>query len=610
MSNRLTLLNIINEDSSGGGAVHASGPDFASFITGNGAIDWKNLIPDSPFGKNKPWNKRGTDVSNTKDGGVAHAIAQAMFSAEYAEGQLRDLGVNVSDLSDQDTIDFYKALTEFKLIFSLNEPIDAFFGGQKDNIEGVARVDKRSNAKKFVIYFKHDGVVYKMDFVPKSLQKNLKGTAFDLPMLIKNEVYDVRFSKTDLSDEQGGDEQGGVSPDGVSPDGDEQGDASNNDSSSEGGSTTQYVKLKKEDLNDLNSLTDKLTNSANKLKSLKLNKFSDNKNFRDALLLNLIRSKMTNIKVNGEPISLTLKKLKDNGLLEAPARDINKKQQLPQGWENQMSSFFETLFKVFARLNKCCKSNPTYIQIKKFFKLLYLIVKEGQANYSDEKKREQLYKKLIGTITNFINQLSKSKIKFTNSAKSESVDLSIENILEDILTERKPKQKTKPPKGSQVGKGDYWDDGDESEDYHDRKIKINDIPTFSESGAYIKKGSESNEPVLFIGKLQITDGGGNPTWSLSGAENKVNTELSKGVIIKKSMKHKDYLIIEWRNPFDLGGTKTKAMLIKPSIDIKDFLFKAGGNGVSGVDIEIGRKVGGDESIESPAKGKISLKLKD
>jgi hypothetical protein len=606
MSNRLSILNIIKEDSSGGGTVHASGPDFASFVTGGGVIDWKNLIPDSPFGKNKPWNRRGTDVSNSKDGGVAHAIAQAMFSAEYAEGQLRDLGVNISDLSDQDTIDYYKALTEFKLIFSLEEPIDEFFGGQKDNIEGVARVDKRSNAKKFVIYFKHDGIVYKMDFVPKSLQKNLKGTASDLPMLIKNEFYDVRFSKTDLSDEQTSDSEG--DDENVS-DGEES-DVSNKGDDGVESETTQYVKLKKEDLNELNSLIDKLTNSSNKLKSLKLNKFSDNKNFRDALLLNLIRSKMTNIKVNGEPISLTLKKLKDNGLLEAPARDINKKQQLPQGWENQMSSFFETLFKVFARLNKCCKSNPTYIQIKKFFKLLYLIVKEGQANYSDEKKREQLYKKLIGTITNFINQLSKSKIKFTNSTKSESVDLSIENILEDILTERKPKQKTKPPKGSQVGKGDYWDDGDESEDYHDRKIKINDIPTFSEGGASIKKGSESNEPVLFIGKLQITDGGGNPTWSLSGAENKVNTELSKGVIIKKSMKHKDYLIIEWSNPFELGGQKTKAMLIKPSIDIKDFLFKAGGNGVNGADVEIGRKVGGDESIENPAKGRISLKLKD
>jgi hypothetical protein len=39
-----------------------------------------------------------------------------MFSADQAESQLQDLGVRVSDLDDQDTIDYYKALKNFELI--------------------------------------------------------------------------------------------------------------------------------------------------------------------------------------------------------------------------------------------------------------------------------------------------------------------------------------------------------------------------------------------------------------------------------------------------------------------------------------------------------------
>ena len=31
--------------------------DFGSFITGDGAIGLNKLIPDQPFGKNKPWKR-------------------------------------------------------------------------------------------------------------------------------------------------------------------------------------------------------------------------------------------------------------------------------------------------------------------------------------------------------------------------------------------------------------------------------------------------------------------------------------------------------------------------------------------------------------------------
>ena len=37
------------------------------------------------------------------------------------------MGVNASDLSDQDTIDFYKALKTFEFSFSINKVIKGFF---------------------------------------------------------------------------------------------------------------------------------------------------------------------------------------------------------------------------------------------------------------------------------------------------------------------------------------------------------------------------------------------------------------------------------------------------------------------------------------------------
>ena len=187
--------------------------DFGSFITGNGAIGLNKLIPDQPFGKNKPHKRRGTDVANSKDGGLSNSIANAMFSADLAATNLQNMGVRVSDIDDQDTIDSYKALKTFPFSFSINKVIGGFFNGESKDIKGKASVDQRSNAKKFIIYFTHEGkkgeVVYTINFSPKTLQKNLKGTAFDLPMLIKNEDYEVKISIGGEGDKEGEGQEGG-----------------------------------------------------------------------------------------------------------------------------------------------------------------------------------------------------------------------------------------------------------------------------------------------------------------------------------------------------------------------------------------------------------------
>ena len=159
---------------------------------------------------------------------------------------------------------------------------------------------------------------------------------------------------------------------------------------------------------ELNKLLGGAKKRATTLKGMKLINFSDNEMFQKVLLDNFLNSKVTSIKVNGKPISVTLRQLYDNGLLEAPrSRDMNKKQQLPVGWENQMSSFFSDLFKMFALLNKSCKNNPVYEQTKKLFKQLYLISREGKGSVKDSKKRAELFKKLVGSLHNFFSAVSK-----------------------------------------------------------------------------------------------------------------------------------------------------------------------------------------------------------
>ena len=155
--------------------------------------------------------------------------------------------------------------------------------------------------------------------------------------------------------------------------------------------------------------------------------------------------------------------------------------------------------------------------------------------------------------------------------KQESI-LSIGSILEDVLDEKRgPKQKVAPPKGTNIGQGERWDDKEKLPKYYDRKLKIESIPNFEggSSKGSAAGGEDGDEPKIVVGKLKITNGGENPLWSITGAENSVNNELNKGVSIRKSKKIKNTVILEWKNPFKLGNTPTKAMLIKPNMDVDD-----------------------------------------
>jgi hypothetical protein len=52
------------------------------------------------------------------------------------------------------------------------------------------------------------------------------------------------------------------------------------------------------------------------------------------------------------------------------------------------------------------------------------------------------------------------------------------------------------------------------------------------------------------------------------------------------------------------------MLISPKDgDVKSFLQKISSSGVVGAEVEVGKKVAGNEDITNPSKGKITLRPK-
>ena len=570
--------------------------DFGSFITGDGSIGLNKVLDKVQFGKNKPHKRRGTDVANSEDGGLSHSIAQAMFMGNLAVDNLQNMGVRVSDIDDQDTIDSYKALKTFPFSFSINKPIGGFFNDESKDINGKASVDQRSNAKKFIIYFTHKGedglVVYTINFSPKTLQKNLKGTAFDLPMLIKNEDYEVKISIGGEGDKEGqeGEGQEGEGPS-VPPEikknrneifrlllknyGKHDGSVVYGDGFKKIEEAREYAKLQR--------AVKKGDVDKSKLKEFRNKSSRDNYSM---MIANLRKAYPTNFfkkleKAFPEFNITYTKQMDESYLLEVENTDKYKRWKMVFGnvISNDVIDTLDENIREFMLATKKWFAVPIKYRGK---------VQSYKIDFNGDKVNDY-WSKFYGT-------------------KKESV-LSIGSILEDVLNEKRgPKQKVAPPKGTDIGKGEKWDDKVKPKKYYDRILKIVSIPLFNDK-TYKDGGSDKEEPTIVTGKLKITDGGGNPLWSISGAESVVNSELKKGVSIKNSKKNKNTIILEWKTPIKIGGTPTKAMLIKPNMDFDDFSNKVMGTGVNDVEVEIGRKAGADESLDKPSKGSISLKVK-
>jgi hypothetical protein len=601
MHKRLKLKNILTEDNSGGGAVHASGSDLASFLTAGGAIDWKNLIPDQAFGKYKSSKIGKTNVANNADGGLAHMLAMGVFSVEEVKDRLGQMGIRVSDLRDQDTIDFYKATKKFPLIFSLEEEIEGFFNGEKNKLEGVANVDERSNAKTFVMYFTYegDGVTYKMIFDPKTLQKNVKGTDFDLPMLINNETYSVKFSKEETGENEEGEEGEETIPNpGENPD-------------------PPTPPSLKENRNEIFRQLLKVYGG-----------FDGGEVFGDGFLSKDEAKEYAKLSKSGDKA-----KLKDFREKSSRNEYSNMITNLRKSFPN---TFFGRLKKAFPEFNiNFSKSVEESINSK------FLVEEENPDKYKrwqivfGDSIKNKTVDNLDQNIRGFmaaVKKWFKEPVKYKGKTQSYDIDfdgdkvneywnnfygkstkkesLKMSFVLDDLILEKKLKGKRKPPKGSMVGKGEGLDLSAGDSQSQERKIIINKIPTYEDLVG--RFSGEGEIDPIFVGRIDITDDGGNSTWSLGNVESKLNQLLKNGVKIRPSKKDKNnWLVVYWSKPYDFGDSRgTEAMLISPKDgDVKSFLQKISSSGVVGAEVEVGKKVAGNEDITNPSKGKITLRPK-
>jgi len=549
----------------------------------------KEVIPDSPFGKAKDINKlKTTAVTGDK---AAHSAARADVTIDRIKDNLRSMGVNASDLSDQDTIDFYKALKEFDFSFSLNKVIPGYFGGESKNIKGKASVDQRSNAKKFVMYFTHEGVVYRINFSSKTLQKNLRGTDFDLPMLLKNNIYDVRISIKKGEPTAGGDEETPTEKEGptdkgpaVPPEikknrneifrlllknyGGYNGSVVYGDGFKEIDEAKEYAKLQravKSGKADKSELTD-----------------FRNKSSRDEysmMIANLRKSYPTTFfkkleKAFPEFNISYQKKMEESFIAEAEENpDKYKRWSIVFGkvvGKETIDKLDQNIREFMAAVKKWFASPITYRGKTQSYNISF-----------DGEKVNDYWKKYYGT-------------------QKESI--SISSVLEEILYE-----KSKPPKGTTIGQGERWDDKEELPKYFDRKLKIISVPHFVDKrGDDEKEEGSSGVPrgefkASSSSEIKDIRGTGAGTWTSDSIQSVLNNEFKSGnVLVKKSMSKKDTLILYY--PGIKRKLGTDAVLISKDNISNLFLGKK----LKNITVKIGPKAGGVEDFKEEGEAKITL----
>lgn len=162
-------------------------------------------------------------------------------------------------------------------------------------------------------------------------------------------------------------------------------------------------------LNELNKILAETKSLSQPLKNVST--YQKDPEFRK-LFLDAFISSTRPIKINKEPLLTTLKKLKENGLLEygesGDGYMSGSRRNYVKLTYQDLQKFMDSLMKLFAGVYKACKkTSKTFQLIKNFFKQLFVIASQGKGNISSEKSREQLWKKLLGTFSNFLRDLNK-----------------------------------------------------------------------------------------------------------------------------------------------------------------------------------------------------------
>jgi len=591
--------------------------DLGSFVdTATGSWDYRDKIPDQVFGKAKDIDKlKTTAVTGDKS---AHLAARADVTIDRIKDNLVKMGVNASNLDDQDTIDFYKALKIFKFSFSLNKAIKGFFDGKSKNIKGKASVDQRSNAKKFVMYFTHieesSGKkikrVYRLNFSNKTLQKNLRGTDFDLPMLLENNIYDVRISDKSLSASDGWDEPKGLP-------------APNNDDENTGGGDGEK---------DIKSITvpPEIKKNRNEIFRLLLKNYGDfdgdvvyGDGFKTTEEAKEY-SKLLRAVKKGEADKSELKTFRSKSSRDSYSMMIsNLRKSFPK-------TFFTKLDKAFPEFKlsfeRSVDESIIYEEVNpdkyKRWKLVFgnvidnttidkldsnilefmAAVKKWFSEPIEYKGKKQSYKIDFdgGKVNDYWNKFYGNKNESTMSINSLVGEL--------VLEKRKWKYEKgggKPPKGTTIGQGERWDDNEKLPKYYDRKLKIISIPNFvnKEKGKEKEKEDSDGGIIKASSNSRVSNirGSGAGNWSSSNIQVLLNNEFkSNNVEVKKSLSKEDTLILVYPGIQQKMGTD--AVLITKDNISNLFL----GNKLKNTTVKIGPKAGGNDEFKEEGEAEITL----
>lgn len=274
---------------------------------------------------------------------------------------------------------------------------------------------------------------------------------------------------------------------------------------------------------DLKEVNIKLSDVKDKAKFFSIVKqYKDDPEFQK-IFLDAIINTTKSIKINQKPLLTTLKDLRSNGLLEEPEAMSGLKRKYLKVKLN-LQNFMVEVFSLFAKVAKSGKQSKTFEVIKNFYKELFMIATKGKTSISDEQTRKQLWRKLMGSFSNFLKAMSRLpemvkggkkpdeekkevKVKNTPKANINTMESFIQDIANSIkLITEEEKGSLEKIKILKIGILQELKKGEEEEGGKKGKPMIND-KKFIECKAELKFESDEDDTIFKKSiKKQIVDG--------------------------------------------------------------------------------------------------------
>lgn len=326
-----------------------------------------------------------------------------------AKKRLGDLGIHdLPSLNGVTTID-QLSIEPFKFTFAIQvkDDIEALTLPKPIRVNSLARVIE---SKPLTLECKNmdNNELFTLVFtVDSELTTRLPGTKKDIKALVsESNDRDGKFYTVSIDDlqsiigEEGGNKKEGNGKKSEDVDKEDEGGDKGGDDKPKDKKPNYY---NGKDLKEVNQKLSELKDKANFFKII--SSYKDNSEFQDIFLDAIINSTKS-IKINQKPLHTTLKDLKNSGVLEADQEFSTSKRKFLKIKLN-LQNFMVDVFSLFAKVAKNGRQSRTFEVIKKFYKELFLITSKGKTSISDKQTRTILWKKLMGSFSNFLSSIRK-----------------------------------------------------------------------------------------------------------------------------------------------------------------------------------------------------------